>query len=234
MIDFQAFVYMQGIQATSYDTTCWKIFNKIIPFFVQQSGPYFSLKFSGDFPVEYIQMFFKPLRSYIDLGLNFMNLTMSYYGQESQDFVSAWVDKDHVDRSLCLDYSWPHTQAVEDLLLKYLRPKNYINFYITGAGNEPQECHLSMNAKLLEATLDTWSKLDIDTFFEVGGVWSEDLEDLLSIPLPPNVTREEPTMDGEKVSIIKWTKEDGARLQCKIDWEFHNIKFKRSTITIDK
>uniref|UniRef100_A0A1I7Y750 Ig-like domain-containing protein n=1 Tax=Steinernema glaseri TaxID=37863 RepID=A0A1I7Y750_9BILA len=91
-----------------------------------------------------------------------------------------------------------------------------------------------MNAKLLEVTLDTWSKLDNDTTFEVAGIWSEDVEDLLSIPLPPNVTRAEPKMDDEKVSIIKWSKEDGVTLQCKINWEFHLIEFERSAITIDK
>uniref|UniRef100_A0A1I7Y694 Ig-like domain-containing protein n=1 Tax=Steinernema glaseri TaxID=37863 RepID=A0A1I7Y694_9BILA len=215
----------------SYDTTCSKILNEMIPFFVQQSGPYSSLHFTTGLPVEHARMFLKPLRRWMDLGLSSMYLKMSYYGQQSEDFVAEWVVKDLVEGCLHLYTSWPQTQAVEDLVLKYLRRKNYIDFYIYGSTSEI-EGPLNLNAKLLEATLDTWSKLDNDSFFTVGGPWSKDVEDLLSIPLPPNVTRAEPTMDGEKVSTIEWTKEDGATLQCKIEW--NNIEFQRSAITIDK
>uniref|UniRef100_A0A1I7ZWX1 FBA_2 domain-containing protein n=1 Tax=Steinernema glaseri TaxID=37863 RepID=A0A1I7ZWX1_9BILA len=215
-----------------------KLFNQVIPFFIQRSSPFSGIQFLPNIhgiEMEHARMYLKSLRSYIDLGLRETMLKLSYYGQESEDFVAAWVDSNHCNRSVILDTSWPQTQAIEDLVLKYLRRKNYINFFIFCSTSEI-EGHLKMNAKLLEATLDTWSKLDNDSFFTVGGAWSKDVEDLLSIPLPPNVTREEPTMDGEKVSTIEWTKEDGATLQCKIVWDicYDFISFTRSSIAVDE
>uniref|UniRef100_A0A1I7ZWV9 PRKCSH domain-containing protein n=1 Tax=Steinernema glaseri TaxID=37863 RepID=A0A1I7ZWV9_9BILA len=196
-----------------------KLFNQVIPFFIQRSSPYSGIvfhEFFGDIPMEHAHVYLNSLRSYIDRGLRKTHLDLQYYGQESEDFVAAWVDSDRSDRDLCLDSSWPHTQAVEDLVLKYLRPRNRTDFFINTSRRESEEC-LKMNTTLLKATLDTWSKLNKKCFFRVGGRWTEDMETLLSVPLPPNVTRAEPKADEE--NVIFWTREDGSTLNCWISWE---------------
>uniref|UniRef100_A0A1I7ZWR6 mRNA_cap_enzyme domain-containing protein n=1 Tax=Steinernema glaseri TaxID=37863 RepID=A0A1I7ZWR6_9BILA len=57
--------------------------------------------------------------------------------------------------------------------------------------------------------------------FNASAPWNDDLQLLLSIPVPPTVTRTQP--DGKKnpnpkfhKSYILWTKEDGSALGCTV------------------
>uniref|UniRef100_A0A1I7YF04 Sugar phosphate phosphatase n=1 Tax=Steinernema glaseri TaxID=37863 RepID=A0A1I7YF04_9BILA len=210
-----------AIHPIGYYTTCTKeeIFNRLIPFMVQQSRSFRTLSFHHSLSREDARTYFDLFRSC--RGFGFQDLDLPYFGEETEQFLSACLE--HNLKCLTLDTSWPQSQAVEDLILKFLSAG--IMLTINERQDGASEAGLKLSPKILKAVLEAWDKAVNLSFFNVTAPWHDDLELILSIPLPPNVSRTEPKTNKHK-SVVMWSKEDGSVLSCSLYWEEHFIRFR--------
>uniref|UniRef100_A0A1I8AH84 DUF789 domain-containing protein n=1 Tax=Steinernema glaseri TaxID=37863 RepID=A0A1I8AH84_9BILA len=169
-------------------------------------------------------------RMYFDLllsckGFGFKSVFLPYFGPETERFLAACLEHNLI--YMTLGSCWPHTQALEDMILKHLSKWCNVDFCITSFDHAEHEGGLKLSSKILNATMDSWINLDEGSYLSVSGPWYDDLEPVLSIPLPPNVTRTQPKVevDDEDVSIVLWTKENGFTLSCVLYWTRQYILF---------
>uniref|UniRef100_A0A1I7YDG7 FTH domain-containing protein n=1 Tax=Steinernema glaseri TaxID=37863 RepID=A0A1I7YDG7_9BILA len=90
-----------------------ELFGRVIPFFIQQSTPntYLDITYIEYHPLGDVQEFLDYFQSYN--GFRLRRLELSYFGQESDDFLAAWLKRDCSLLKLKLDESWPESKRVE-------------------------------------------------------------------------------------------------------------------------
>uniref|UniRef100_A0A1I8AGL8 Ig-like domain-containing protein n=1 Tax=Steinernema glaseri TaxID=37863 RepID=A0A1I8AGL8_9BILA len=200
-----------------------EIFDRLIPFMVQQSHSDRSISFYHKLSCEDARMYFDLLLSC--KGFGFKSVFLPYFGPETERFLAACLKHNLI--CLTLGSCWPYTQALEDMILKHILKRSKVDFTITRFNRAEHEGGLKLNTKILNATMDSWNNLDEGSYLHVSGYWYDDLEPILSIPMPPNVTRTQHKVevDDEDVSLILWTKENGFTLSCTLTWTRNYILF---------
>uniref|UniRef100_A0A1I7ZP52 FBA_2 domain-containing protein n=1 Tax=Steinernema glaseri TaxID=37863 RepID=A0A1I7ZP52_9BILA len=200
-----------------------KFFTKLLPFFLQQSDSHLSLSVAVGISMQHIQMYFDAFLSCKVFRLRCSEICLPYYGPESVQFLATILEGDCNLQSLSLPSYWPHSEPLERLMLKFLGGKIYhcnIPDLWTGDG------HVKLNSTILKAVFDAWYRMEkIDherwllrgSHFTAYVPWNYDLEQLLAIPVPPNVirTQRKPKEKDSDESFILWTREDGSALACR-------------------
>uniref|UniRef100_A0A1I7Y6I6 NodB homology domain-containing protein n=1 Tax=Steinernema glaseri TaxID=37863 RepID=A0A1I7Y6I6_9BILA len=202
-----------GIHPIGYHTTCPKeeIFTRLIPFLVQQSRFYRRLWFDEGLSSQDARVYFDLFLSC--RGFEFRDLHLPYFGPETVEFLSACLE--HNIKYLTLTTSWPWSQALEEIIRKYLNVGTGQHFDVfTEEDDESGESF--MCPSILKIIFDAWDK--VDNYFEFSTPWCGDLEPMLSIPLPPDVTRTQGKMMDENTSVVLWSKENGSVLSCSVSW----------------
>uniref|UniRef100_A0A1I7YES0 F-box domain-containing protein n=1 Tax=Steinernema glaseri TaxID=37863 RepID=A0A1I7YES0_9BILA len=209
-------------------TTCSKevIFGRLLPLMVQQAHSHGALRFHRSLSREDARMCFDFFRSC--KGFGFPDLELPYFGEESEQFLSVCLE--HGLKCLTLDTSWSLSQAVENLILKYFTtrrsrwtwsrsdPSHSLKIN-EPEGAENEELSTLISRRILEITVNAWSEAD-NNFFEVYSPWYGDLGPVLSIPVPPNVTRTEYKISEEY--SVRWSKRNGCILF--LFWNDHRLR----------
>uniref|UniRef100_A0A1I8AG26 CVNH domain-containing protein n=2 Tax=Steinernema glaseri TaxID=37863 RepID=A0A1I8AG26_9BILA len=210
-----------GDISDDFKTTCSKedIFDRLIPLIVRQLRPCNDISLWDGISRQHARMLFDAFLYCKGFRERCSSLDLPYFGPESEQFITTMLeDHCHLD-CLSLYSNWPHSETVEHLVLKFLSLRVF-GFGIGGLANDDG---LKLNPTILKAVLDAWYR--VETSFSAYAPWNGDLEPLLSIPLPQNVTRTqpEPKRRGGDESFIVWTKEDGSALACMVRAETVNF-----------
>uniref|UniRef100_A0A1I7YDH0 FBA_2 domain-containing protein n=1 Tax=Steinernema glaseri TaxID=37863 RepID=A0A1I7YDH0_9BILA len=189
--------------------------DRLIPFLFQQSTPETCLFLTEGLSTQDVRMCLDFFQSYNGSAVRQLNLT--YYGQESEEFLAAWLERDCSLESLTLDKSWPLSESVEDLVLKFILTPACIQFHITGW----VKGELTFTPRIIKAMLDAWAKTEKALrHFHYDRDWNGAFEDVISLPLPPNVV-----VDYVERDDIQWLKEDGAWLTCSRNTVNNSLMF---------
>ncbi|KAK0428400.1 hypothetical protein QR680_010781 [Steinernema hermaphroditum] len=181
--------------------------NKYIPFLNLQSqrSTIFDLTdiAEHDTAVEYLKLF----KEYTAFGF----LTLSYYGVESENFLAAQIKNNSFLYTVGYKGCWPRSERIEDLSIEILRKPSITELCLP---RDEEDNQLTM--KVIKATFDLWwlSGRRVD----VSGSVDETEVDVLSIPLPPDVTRSEKYEKRglrEKLTV-RWSKETVPDFTCVI------------------
>uniref|UniRef100_A0A1I7Y6A3 FBA_2 domain-containing protein n=1 Tax=Steinernema glaseri TaxID=37863 RepID=A0A1I7Y6A3_9BILA len=198
-----------GRKFSEFGIKCSKkeIFTRLLPFMVQQPRSFRILAFYHELNTQDTRMYFNYFLNC--RGLGFQSLRLTYFGQETVDFLSKYLD--HNVEHLYLDTAWPQSQSLEDLIVKFFSAGNkrrlvIMRSYVSSVAN----FGLTMSPKILKAICDAWDHSETRNYFRIYVPWNSDLESVRCIPVPLNVTRTESKEDDE--SRVVWTKENGSTL----------------------
>uniref|UniRef100_A0A1I8AGS3 TIR domain-containing protein n=1 Tax=Steinernema glaseri TaxID=37863 RepID=A0A1I8AGS3_9BILA len=199
--------------------TCSKedICNRLIPLIVRQLRPCNNISLWYDdgqgstLSRQHVRMFLDAFLNCKGFRQRCYSLGLPYFGPESEQFLTTMLEDDCNLDYLYLHSDWPHSDTLERLVLKFLSHK-VICFGINGL----EDGGLKLNPTILKAVFDAWYRAE--NSFSAAGPWNGDIEALLSIPVPQNVTRTQPKpkTKGEDESFIVWTKDNGFALQCMV------------------
>uniref|UniRef100_A0A1I8AQM0 TEP1-F n=1 Tax=Steinernema glaseri TaxID=37863 RepID=A0A1I8AQM0_9BILA len=138
---------------------------------------------------------------------SFNNLYIGYHGKESEDFLL--VEKNRTIRDINL-VRWPHSAPLEEHLLKLLDSTAFNHMSFTRVQKD-DNVGLKISLAMLKVVFERWCRAEDETVFNFSGPTEATLDDALSIPLPPDVTR---TMeDYEAETRVCWTMRNGWTLQ---------------------
>uniref|UniRef100_A0A1I7YDN4 SHSP domain-containing protein n=1 Tax=Steinernema glaseri TaxID=37863 RepID=A0A1I7YDN4_9BILA len=204
-----------------------EILAQVIPFMAQHlrrsSGIYFR-NTPSDLSEEEAGMLFGSLLVSHGFGLrDFGTLCLPYYGPESESFLNSLLDRGCSLQTLCLDTSWPDSQAVEDIIVELFTPRPKISLIIYPNGDKR---NYILSAKIFEAIVNAWNKAENLSSLNVYGPWHAGSEEVLFVPVPPSVTRKLLKAQEENKSFTVWSKENGSTLSCTIDYTEHKIQFR--------
>uniref|UniRef100_A0A1I7XYS0 FBA_2 domain-containing protein n=1 Tax=Steinernema glaseri TaxID=37863 RepID=A0A1I7XYS0_9BILA len=212
----------------SFWTTCSKeeIFSRLIPFLVRQLRPGTLIDFIEGLSRQDARMYFDAFLSCKGFRERCSFLWLPYYGPESEQFLATLLEGDCNLQGLSLVLDWPHSETVERLVLQFLggRPCR-LDIYDQSDASPHAVGNLRLNSTILKALFDAWYRKEKFGHFGVCANWDGDLEPVLSIPVPPNVTRTQLKPKKQEDNIfpmpeikyyILWTREDESALVCVI------------------
>uniref|UniRef100_A0A1I7Y6A0 F-box domain-containing protein n=1 Tax=Steinernema glaseri TaxID=37863 RepID=A0A1I7Y6A0_9BILA len=217
------------LEDIQYYNPCSKeeILNEVIPRTVQQLRPSSRIFFQHNLchlSRQDAELFFESFLGSPGFGLRcFGALGLPYYGPESESFLSTLLDRSCSVECLLLDSQWPNSQSVEELLVKFLSPRDGIALYVHPPEDLESETSLTLSSTILEAIVNAWDKAD--SFLYVCAPWQSGFEEVLLVPVWPNVTRKLLKAKYENKYFIVWSKESGSTLSCTIDFTERKISF---------
>uniref|UniRef100_A0A1I7Y759 DUF3396 domain-containing protein n=1 Tax=Steinernema glaseri TaxID=37863 RepID=A0A1I7Y759_9BILA len=222
---------MDNLYHGGYYTTCSKedIFRRFLPFMVQQARSFRTFRFHHSLSREDARMYFDFFRGYKGFGFQDFDLDLPYVGEESEQFLSACLELNMV--RLTLDTSWSRSQALEDLLLKFFTigrgrwtwSKGHWLSIEEPEGEENEELSMVISRRILEMVVNAWNEADSNRF-QVHSPWYGGLDPVLSISVPPNVTRTEHKISEQNRYLVLWSKENGSTLRVSLFWNDHYLR----------
>ncbi|KAK0427781.1 hypothetical protein QR680_010423 [Steinernema hermaphroditum] len=184
-----------------------EIVRRVVPFLILRMRPDSTLVFMSDYLKEITLDYYNMFRS----CFSFRHLDLVYVGPESEEFLALQLQNNPFLCSLTL-CSWPQTDATEQLLLIFLNSRgNRLLFFRQSSEIQPP---LKITIEFVKAAVQSWvGGGERRALFGNAGVTREEI---LSIPLPENVTRTEKEGEQEGDLCVRYTKEDGSSLTCEV------------------
>ncbi|KAK0429259.1 hypothetical protein QR680_011279 [Steinernema hermaphroditum] len=152
--------------------------------------------------------------AFIDMFQNvftFGEITLPYWGSNSFEFLANQIKHNVVLKRLSCSGQWPNSDAVQDLILKFLDSPDdrQLSIGTLTRDYDPQR-DLKVNMRIFKAALDSWLASWSPKTLIVDGPIGLTKEEILSLPVPDNVTRTETFAKNhdETTVVIKWRKED--------------------------
>uniref|UniRef100_A0A1I7YWI1 SRR1 domain-containing protein n=1 Tax=Steinernema glaseri TaxID=37863 RepID=A0A1I7YWI1_9BILA len=139
----------------------------------------------------------------------FKHLSIGYHGKESEEFLCAYIEKNPSISVIDL-VIWPHIAAVEGHLLKLLGSPGF-TYMSLPYGQKDVRISLAM----INVVFERWCRAENEMDFSLYGSPGVTIEKVMSIPLPPDVTR---TVEKHGTrTVIRWTRRNG----WSLDYDLH-------------
>ncbi|KAK0427815.1 hypothetical protein QR680_010438 [Steinernema hermaphroditum] len=186
---------------------------RVVPFLTLQMRPYSSLVFSVGCPWEITVECHDMFRRCFTFG----KLELVCRGAKSEEFLALQLKNNPFLGDLTLR-CWEHTETTEQLLLTFLnsRKKRALDIFESLEESLEDELSLKVTIEIVKAAVDSWVRGDEKRYLSVSGNIGVTPAEILSIPMPENVTRREEEGDEEGDFCVRWTKEDGSNLLCEL------------------
>ncbi|KAK0427598.1 hypothetical protein QR680_010317 [Steinernema hermaphroditum] len=184
---------------------------RVVPFLTLRMRPDSSLSFMSGYPKEIVLECLDMFRRCFSFGV----LHLLYVGPESEEFLALQLKSNPLLRSLLLR-RWPHTETIEQLLLTFLKTKRIRVLDI----EQPSDIQspLKVTIRIVKAAVDSWVRDDGEKALVVYGNVGVTSTEIVSIPLPENVTRREEGGEEQGHFCVRWTKENGSSLRCELQF----------------
>ncbi|KAK0427741.1 hypothetical protein QR680_010402 [Steinernema hermaphroditum] len=204
-------IYIDPGQFNARDFRCSKeeIARRVVPFLTLRMQPDSTLSFPEDCPKEIVLECLNMFRGCFSFG----DLDLLHVGPESEEFLALQLKKNPLLCGLMLR-RWPHTETTEQLVLTFLnsRKKRALNM----AQYSDIQSFLKVTIEFVTAAVDSWvSGSERRALFMYGPI-DVTPEEILSIPVPENVTKREEQGQREGDFCVRWSKEDGSSLKCEL------------------
>uniref|UniRef100_A0A1I7YDN9 TIR domain-containing protein n=1 Tax=Steinernema glaseri TaxID=37863 RepID=A0A1I7YDN9_9BILA len=161
-----------------------------------------------------VEMFGTPCTFYV--------LQVRYYSKESEDFVLSHLNNNPEIRSLVL-IGFSHSTALEDQILRLLNSRSLQYLWLED-DNEDDTVGIRFTFEMFKTFSDAWyrtgTNMDCFLFAKCGGSIGARPEEILSLPVPPYVTRTvkiDEELDEVHYLEVRWTQKDGRSMKYKVD-----------------
>uniref|UniRef100_A0A1I7Y6H6 Tudor domain-containing protein n=1 Tax=Steinernema glaseri TaxID=37863 RepID=A0A1I7Y6H6_9BILA len=196
-----------------------EILDLVVPGMLLQMRRSSCIDFGSTLSPEDASLIFDSFLRWHAFGLHLLSLWLPYYGPESERFLSTFLDRGGNLGSLILNSSWPHSESVEGLVVKFLNSSDPFVFVVDWTPKEfKSEPSLTLTPKILEVILNAWDTVEDFNIFFASTPWHAGPEEVLLLPVPPNATRKLLKAEDASKEFIVWSKEDGSTLSCTIDY----------------
>ncbi|KAK0427811.1 hypothetical protein QR680_010437 [Steinernema hermaphroditum] len=182
---------------------------RAVPFLTLRMRPDSPLFFMSECPKEFTLECLDMFRRCFSFG----ELELVYVGPESEEFLGTQLKTNPFLCSLTL-CCWPHTETTEQLILTFLNSKRKRNLNMAQFSDIQSPPKVTI--RIVKAAVDSWAKGGERTALTVYGNIGVSREEILSIPVPDNVTKREEEAGEEGDFRVRWTKEDGSSLEYDV------------------
>uniref|UniRef100_A0A1I7Y6P6 SLC12 domain-containing protein n=1 Tax=Steinernema glaseri TaxID=37863 RepID=A0A1I7Y6P6_9BILA len=224
------FIYINtSSEGIEYYNSCPKeeILNEVIPRVIPQLRPSSRIFFQHNICAlsrKDADLFYHSLLDSSGFGIRcFGALALTYYGPESLYFLAILLTRGCNFEGLLLASGWPHSTAMEDLIVKFMCPRPRITFYIHSPEGAESQPTLKLTPRIMQAIVNAWDKAD--SYLYVCTPRYTGLEEVLSVPVPPNVNRRLLKAKYKNKYFIIWSKDSGSTLSCTLNYAEHKISF---------
>uniref|UniRef100_A0A1I7Y4Q1 RNA-directed RNA polymerase n=1 Tax=Steinernema glaseri TaxID=37863 RepID=A0A1I7Y4Q1_9BILA len=220
--------------ATYYRCSREDMVKRLAPFITAHARPFTYLDIRHKCPEELVLTAYEMFRTSYTFG----ELVLSYHGPKSEEFLFGHVKNNVGMRRFCQSNPWPHTEALEEHVMELLHSKSFRSLELASYYMKqfalPQyrdrDFSVSLRATfaMFKAIFDAWVHSENKNGIGMTGVTGLTLQDVLSMPVPANVTRTDGSTkadwdDCEDIDRWKvcWTKQDGSCMNFDLEYELY-------------
>uniref|UniRef100_A0A1I7YUF1 F-box domain-containing protein n=1 Tax=Steinernema glaseri TaxID=37863 RepID=A0A1I7YUF1_9BILA len=140
---------------------------------------------------------------------------LPYRGPESERFLLGHLENNRAIRRLTIMTPWPRSEALEKHLKKLLHSSTFTELELPLLDKD-DNVSLRFTFEMFKILFDAWIRAKNGKRFTVratgGGSTGVTLQDVLSMPIPANITRNEAKNERSEWFDVDWTKENSGCL----------------------